>query len=337
MSEHFWHNRRVLITGVNGFLGAWLAQALVERGAQVFGLDRCTRGALELHDGLSRRVNLMTGDIASLRDVQQILERSKPHTCFHLAGQSTVEAAGRSPIPTFEANIMGTWVVLEAARHSTSLEGLVVASSNHVYGEQAVRPFTEDFPLQGSSPYAASKACADLIARCFAQSYGMPVVTARMTNTYGGADPHDTHLFTASILSLLQGGAPVLQNEGAPVKSYLYIRDAIAGYLLLGERAAWPEVRGKPFNFCTDTPIDVLGLVNAIIQVAGLTGIAPRILSHSGVERSHECLSNERANTLLGWRPRYSLEAGLRETVEWYRTHEKPMGEIPAGRVTVSA
>lgn len=337
MSDQFWHGRRVLITGVNGFLGAWLAQALVERRAQVFGLDRVPHGALALHQDLPGRVELMTADVTSLHDVQGVFERSKPHTCFHLAGQSTVEAAGRSPIPTFEANIVGTWVILEVARHSESLEGIVMASSNHVYGEQALQPSAEDGPLNGSSPYAASKACTDIIARCFAQSYGMPVVMARTTNTYGGADPHQTHLVTASILSLLKGQPPVIQSDGLPVKSYLYVRDAIAGYLLLGEQAARPEVRGNPFNFCTDTPIDVLGLVNMMIQVAGLTGVTPRILGRSGAGGCHEFLSNERARAVLGWRPRYSLEAGLRETIEWYRAHEERCSHAPGGHVTVSA
>jgi CDP-glucose 4,6-dehydratase len=337
MSENFWHGRRVLITGVNGFLGAWLAQALVERQAQVFGLDRCPHGALALHEGLPDHVELMTAEVTSLQDLRRVLARSKPQTCFHLAGQSMVEAADGSPIPTCEANVVGTWVVLEAARHSTSLEGIVVASSNHVYGEQAVQPSVEDLPLNGSSPYAASKACADIIARCFAQSYGMPVAMARTTNTYGGADPHQTHLVTAAILSLLNGQPPVIHGDGSPVKSYLYVRDTISGYLLLGEQAARPEVRGKPFNFCTDTPIDVLGLVNTMMQVAGVTGMAPRILGQSGVGRCHEWLSNDRARAVLGWRPRYSLEAGLRETIAWYRAHGERFANDPGGHVRVSA
>ena len=320
MADAAWQGRTALITGISGFLGAWLAEALVERGAAVFGFDKVAGGALELHDGLAGRVNIITGDITSLEDAERALKASSADTCFHLAGHSMVDPESRSPVATFEANARGTWIVLEAARRFGRLSRIMVASSNHIYGHQETAPSAEDAPLNGVNPYAASKACTDLIARCFAETYRMPIAIARNTNTYGGADPHQTHIVTASILSLLQGQPPVIQSDGSPVKSYLYVRDTIEGYLRLGARADAPDVRGQPVNLSMDAPVSVKELVETLIRVSGVQGLPPKILGTAGAWTEREWLSNARAKAVLGWTPHYSLEAGLRETFEWYRT-----------------
>lgn len=319
MADTVWRDRTVLVTGISGFLGAWLAKTLVERGATVFGLDKAAGGALELHQGLAGRVTVIEGDITSLEDVERALKASEADSCFHLAGHSMVDPESRSPLTTFEANTRGTWVVLEAARRFGRLARIMVASSNHVYGHQQATPSSEDAPLNGASPYAASKACTDLIARCFAATYHMPIAIARNTNTYGGADPHHTHIVTSSILSLLQGCPPVIQSDGTPHKSYLYVEDTIAAYLRLGERADAAGVRGEAFNICMDTPVSVHELVDTLIRVSGVSGIAPKIAGEPGRWHEREFLSNRKAKAVLGWAPHYSLEAGLRKTFEWYR------------------
>ena len=317
--EQRWAGRTVLVTGISGFLGAWLAEALLEQGAVVAGFDRTAPGAMELHEGLADRVTMFTGDMTVLEDVEQAIRSSKADTCFHLAGHSMVDPENRSPLPAFEANARGTWVVLEAARRVGSLARIMVASSNHVYGHQGSTPSTEDAALNGTNPYAASKACTDIIARCFAESYRMPIGIARNTNSFGGADPHLTHIVTASILSLLRGEAPVIQSDGSPVKSYLYVRDTIEGYLRLADRSAEPEVRGQPVNFSMDEPVSVAALVSTLITVSGATDISPRILGAPGQWHEREWLSNARAKSVLGWRPQFTLKDGLRETYEWYR------------------
>ena len=319
MTGDFWRDRRVLITGVGGFLGAWLARTLLDRGARVFGFDRAAQGALALHEDLERQVPVITGDVRSVDDVERALDESGARTCFHLAGQSMIDSAGRSPLETFESNVAGTWATLEAVRKAARLDGTVVASSNHVYGEHAEFPFHEEFPLNGTSPYAASKVCADVVARSFADTYEMPVTVARNTNTYGGADPHTSHIVTASVLSILHGERPRVHSDGTPVKSYLYVKDTISGYLALGERAAEPDVRGRGFNLCTDIPISVLDLVRTVIWVAGAEGVTPEVLGTSGPPSEREFLSNGRAKAVLGWAPEYSVEAGIRETFEWYQ------------------
>jgi len=317
----FWADRTVLITGVSGFIGAWLARTLVERGARVTGLDTTATGALQFHEGLDGQVDVAVGSITSLPDVTRALERFRPEVCFHLAGASMVDRSIAAPMATFEVNTLGTWVVLEAVRQVGSRPRLVAASSNHVYGNHETFPYCEDFALDGPSPYAASKACADIVARSYAATYDLPIAVARLTNSYGGADPHVTHIVTASIISVLRGEAPVLLSDGSPLKSYLYVRDTVAGLVRLAEMADRPEVRGRAFNLAMDEPITVLDLVRTIVKVSGAQGLTVVPQGTPGAFHEREFLSNGRAKTILAWRPEYALEDGLRETIAWYREH----------------
>ncbi len=318
MSDAFWANRRVLITGIQGFIGAWLARALADRGARVVGYDRADRGALDLHPGLREQVALVLGDLTDQPALERVLAEHQIQTAYHLAAQSNISVARGSPVPAFESNIRGSWTFLDACRCYGQCETIAVASSNTVYGEQERAPFTEDFALNASNPYAASKACTDILARCYAATYGLPVAIARATNTYGGADPNVDRIVPGTILKLLRGEAPEIRSDGSPRKGYLYVKDTVEAYRILGERAAAPDVRGRAFNFHPDQPTSVLELVQAMVRVAGRPDLQPRVLGAPG-KYEYEFLSSERAKRVLGWTPRYSLEDGLRETFEWYR------------------
>src|SRR5439155_9219271 len=199
-----------------------------------------------------------------------------------------------------------------------ALETIAVASSNTVYGRQERAPFAEDLPLNANNPYAASKACTDILARCYAASYGLPLAVARATNTYGGADPNLNRTVPGTILTLLDGGAPEIKSDGSPRKGYLYVKDTVAAYRLLGEWAADSAVRGRAFNFHPDEPTSVLDLVQTIIRVSGRPEVQPRVSGAPGTYE-FEHLSSACARDLLGWEPAYSLEQGLRETFAWYR------------------
>lgn len=316
-----WTGKTVLITGVGGFIGAWLAEALLARGARVTGFDQTAPGALLLHEGLNENVEVALGSITSPEDAQRAFDRFQPEVCFHLAGASMVDRSIASPVATFEVNALGTWVILEAARQAASTASIVVASSNHVYGNHETFPYSEDYALNGPTPYAASKACADIVARSYAATYGLPIGVARLTNSYGGADPHLTHIVTATILAVLRGDPPVIHSDGSPLKSYLYVKDTIAGLIRLAETASSSAVRGRAFNLCTDEPVRVLDLVQTIIDVSGVTELRPRVLARPGDSHDREFLSNERAKAILGWHPAFTLEAGVREAVAWYREH----------------
>ena len=318
MTAGFWGGRRVLVTGANGFIGGWLARALVDLGADVTGYDKSDRGALDLHAGLKHSMSLVQGDLTDQPRLESTLSERGIQTLYHLGAQSNISVARGSPVPAFESNIRGTWTVLDACRSFGKLEAIAVASSNTVYGEHERSPFDESFALNANNPYAASKACTDILARCYAASWGLPIAIARATNTYGGADPNLDRIVPSTILALLRGERPEIRSDGTPTKGYLYVKDTVSAYLLLGERANDPQVRGQPINFHPEQPTSVLELVQTMVKVAGRSDLEPRVTGAPG-KYEHEHLTNERARAVLGWAPEYSLEEGLREALEWYR------------------
>lgn len=318
--RHFWDGRRVLVTGPNGFIAAWLIETLVDNGASVVGYDRSPVGTLDLHPGLRDRVELVIGDLTDQPRLERTLADHGVQTLFHLAGQSSISLSKGSPIPAFESNIRGSWCVLDAARTYGKLETIAVASSLTAYGEQDSSPFDESFALNGSDPYAASKACTDILARCYAASYGMPIAAARTANIFGPADPHLDHIIPGTLLTLLRGERPEIRSDGSPSKGYLHVSDIVSAYVLLGERAAGMDVRGRAFNFHPDQPITVLDLVRLMMKVGDRPDLEPRITRQSD-NREHVWLANERAKRILGWEQKVSLEDGLRDTMNWLRQH----------------
>lgn len=327
----FWQNRPVLITGLTGFIGCWLARRLVEEGARVVGFDLDSTGALDLHPGLAGRIKLFRGDILDQPSLTAALREQATDTCFHLAGQSMIETGLASPVRTFDINIRGTWSVLEACREA-GVRRVVVSSSNTIYGNQSHYPFDEDAPLNGAHPYAASKACCDIITRSYAKSADLDAVVCRQTNTFGGADPHRTHIVPATILSLLRGERPVINSDGTPVKAYLYVEDTVSGYMALAEMAHQPTVSGGAFNITAKEPVSVLDLVKAVIRVAGSTDEPEVRGTPATTRREREHLSPEKARMVLGWQAAHTLEAGLAKTWDWYRSNADRYERIAGAR-----
>ncbi|MCC6176781.1 MAG: GDP-mannose 4,6-dehydratase [Chloroflexi bacterium] len=319
-TNRFWQDRRVLITGANGFIAAWLARRLTGLGAVVTGYDRSDRGALDLHEGLRSAVDLALGDLTDQPKIEGLLTEKRIQTLYHLGAQSSIAIARGSPVPAFESNIRGTWAVLDACRAVGTLDSIAVASSLTAYGDQEISPFDESFALNGNQPYAASKVCTDVIARCYAATYGLPIGIARTANIFGPADPHLDHIIPGTLLALLRGERPEIRSDGSPTKGYLYVSDIVEAYRLLGERAGDADVRGRAFNFHPDEPISVLDLVRAMMKVANRPDLEPRITGTPG-QYEHVWLANARARCVLGWDQQVPLEAGLRDTLAWLREH----------------
>ncbi len=318
--QNFWQGRRILITGLTGFIGCWLAENLLKEGAVVFGYDLDKHHALDLHPGLRDRVTIIIGDILDTESLVAAFREKNINTCFHLAGQSMIETGLSSPAKTFEVNVRGTWSVLEACKQ-TGVERVVVSSSNTVYGPQKNYPFTEESPLNGEHPYAASKAATDIVARCYAKTLKMHVVACRQTNTFGGADPHRTHIVPSAIFSVLKSEAPVIKSDGTPTKAYLFVEDTVSGYMRLAEMAADPRVSGGAFNITAEEPTSVSDLVKTLIKVSG-QNLEPNIVgTAANTRKEHEHLSTKKAKEILDWQARFSLEEGLAKTFDWYRAN----------------
>jgi CDP-glucose 4,6-dehydratase len=316
----FWLDRPVFVTGCAGFLGSWLTIALVKAGASVVGLVRDEVPFSYLRRaGFQDRISVVRGDVTDYALVERVLTEYEIDTIFHLAGQTVVPIANRSPISTFETNVRGVWAVLEAARLSARVTRVLVASSDKAYGAHETLPYVEDAPLLACHPYDVSKACADLVARTYFATYGLPVAVTRCANLYGGGDLNWSRIFPGTIRSVIRGERPIVRSDGTMLRDYLYVRDAVSAYLTLAERVDEPGVTGEAFNFGMDAPSTVLGIVRAIIAVSDHPELEPVVLADAPNEIPAQYMDSGKAHRLLGWSPRYSLEEGLRETLAWYR------------------
>jgi CDP-glucose 4,6-dehydratase len=315
----FWLDRPVFVTGATGLVGSWLVRRLVEAGANVVCLVRDTVPHSELvRSGTIGRVTVVRGDIVDRAVLERALGEYEIDTVIHLAAQTIVGIANRNPVSTFEANIQGTWALLEACRRSPLVKQIVVASSDKAYGDQEHLPYTEATALQGRHPYDVSKSCSDLITTAYATTYGLPVVITRCGNFFGGGDLNWNRIVPGTIRSVLRGQRPVIRSNGAYVRDYFYVEDGAAAYMLLAERlAANPALRGEAFNFSNETQVTVRQLVDRILGAMSAT-VEPDVRNEASHEILHQYLSAEKARRLLGWSPLYDLDTGLGRTVTWY-------------------
>lgn len=316
----FWKERRVFVTGCTGIVGSWLTLALLEAGADVVGLirDRVPLSHLRL-SGAAQRIVAVDGDIADGELLERVLNEYEIEVVFHLAAQPLVRLANRAPLGTFETNIRGTWLLLEACRRSPTVKRMVVASSDKAYGDQDTLPYTEDAPLQGRHPYDVSKSCADLITQAYFTTYRLPVSITRCGNIYGGGDLNWDRIVPGTMRSVLRGEAPVIRSDGTLLRDYLFVADIVEGYLRLAECLEDPALHGQAFNFGMDDPKTVREIAQAIIAISDYPQIEPVILNQASHEIARQYLDSEKAQRLLGWRAQHSLEEGLRQTLHWYR------------------
>lgn len=316
-----WQDRPVAVTGATGFLGSHLVAHLVRLGAQVVVLVRDDVPPTAITREWLPKVAVVRGRVEDQGAVERLLGDYEVRTLFHLAAQSQVGVANRNPVATWEANIAGTWTLLEAARRSPRIEQVVTASSDKAYGAQPVLPYDEDMPLAGVNPYDVSKSCADLISQSYHATYGVPVCITRCGNFFGPGDQNWERLVPGTIRSLLRGQRPLIRSDGTMVRDYLHVVDGALAYLLLAERMADDEsIVGHAFNFSTESPMTVLELVARIQKAAG-TDLEPEILGIATHEIESQFLSAAKARKLLGWAPTMSTDEALSDTVEWYREH----------------
>jgi len=313
--------RTVLVTGATGLVGSWLCRRLLDDGAQVVALVRDWDPQSELvRSGDIQRCTVASGQLEDYPAVVRAIVQHGVDTVFHLGAQAIVGTALASPLATFEANIRGTYHLLEACRvHRDQVARVVVASSDKAYGAAAL-PYTEATALNGQHPYDVSKSCADLLAQTYAVSYGLNLAVARCGNIYGGGDLNWSRIVPGTIRSVLEGKAPVLRSDGSFVRDYIYVEDVVDAYLALGEAAGRPGVRGEAFNFSPQRPLTVLEITRAVLAAMDRSDLQPVVLGTARGEIRDQYLDSGKARRVLGWEPHFGLEDGLEATVAWYRS-----------------
>jgi CDP-glucose 4,6-dehydratase len=354
-----WNRRRVFVTGASGMIGSQLTRTLLSQGAEVIALVRdyvpqsellhggpfrdapfhggsfhgepspgetahgtTPRATKDDHAARGGSLTIVPGELENYRTLERAIAEYEIEVVFHLGAQTLVQIAQRAPIGTFRANIEGTWNLLEACRQVPTPRAIVVASSDKAYGACDDLPYTEETPLRAQHPYDVSKACADLIARTYGVSYQLPVAITRCGNIFGPGDINFSRIVPGTIRSVLLNEPPLIRSDGTMVRDYIYVADAVEGYLRTAQRLLeQPEaLAGEAFNFSTQRPLSVLEITQLILRTMQRTDLEPRILNTARSEIPAQALSAEKAERMLGWKSRYSLEQGIEATIPFVRS-----------------
>ncbi|MBX3096498.1 MAG: SDR family NAD(P)-dependent oxidoreductase [Fimbriimonadaceae bacterium] len=326
-----WNGRRVLVTGAGGFIGSHLAERLFTEGAQVRALVHYNGagrwGWLDASEH-AKAMDVMMGDIA---DPESVLSAAKDQeVIFHLAALIAIPYSYHAPRSYVRTNVEGTLNVLEAARrYGTSR--VVNTSTSETYGTAITVPISEDHPMQGQSPYSASKIGADMIADSYYRSFEIPVVTARPFNTFGPRQ--SARAVIPTIMSqLLSGQREIRLGALHPTRDLNYVTNTVEGFLAAGSH---PAAVGQTFNFGTGREISVMDLAELIAQIAGreIEIVSEESRQRPPASEVERLLADAtRARTVLGWHPRVDLEEGLERTLAWV---EKNLDRYRPGVYTI--
>lgn len=314
--------KRTLVTGGHGFIASHLARALLERGDAVTVLDLPAPPLSGLAlQGIAPAVELVEADLRDAEAVGATLAAGEFEAVFHLAAQTLVGPAMADPAATFEANVRGTWVLLEACRRA-EVPALVVASSDKAYGPSDELPYREGMRLRPASPYEASKAAADAISLSYRPAFGLPVAVTRFANVYGGGDLNFSRLVPEAVAAVLDGRRPRIRSDGSPERDFLHVDDAVAAYLAIEHAVgAGGPAAGEAFNAGGEQPHSVAEVVEEIADLAG-GGLGPEYgLGNPAGEIDRQFVDSAKLRQLTGWRPEVELRDGLARTLEWYRQH----------------
>lgn len=316
-----WNGKRVLVTGAGGFIGSHLAERLVQLGARTRALVHYnaldTRGWLDTSDARND-LEVISGDICDRDCVHDAMQGVD--VVFHLAALIAIPYSYRAPESYVRTNVIGTLNVVQAARE-LGTERVVHTSTSEVYGTARYVPIDEKHPLQGQSPYSASKLSADKMAESFHLSFGVPLVTVRPFNTFGPRQ--SARAVIPTIITQCLVGDTVKLGSTTPTRDLNFVGNTVSGFI---KAASVPEAIGKTFNLGSGREISIGDLALLIAELMGQTveircDENRRRPGPSEVERL--LADNTLAREVLNWEPEVDLETGLSQTIEWMREHLK--------------
>ena len=328
-----WKGSKVLITGINGFIGGNLAKLLLLKEANVFGLIRNkNKNTYLYYENLDQKVTLIDGDITDKDLLFRIISEEQIEFVYHLAAQVEVGVGITNPVLSFETNIRGTYFLLEAVRMCHPLvKSVIIASTDKSYGSYGVdmMPYKEDYPLKALYPYDVSKACGDMIARSYASDlYNLPVVVTRFSNIYGPGQLNFSALVPDAIRSALGYSQFIPRGDGTNLRDFLYIEDVVSLYIIIGKELADKpsQYSGEVFNAGTNSPTTVESILNSVFRIIGnesdLINIKKQMkLNSTKGEIDYQYMDYAKAYKHFKWKPSTALNEGLQNSIAWYKNY----------------
>lgn len=335
VSDRFWRDRTVFITGHSGFMGGWLALWLQQMGAKVIGyaLAPPTEPSLFEAARVVEGMSSLEGDIRDFARLRSVLADCRPEIVFHLAAQSLVRRSYTDPLETYATNVLGTAQVLEAVRSVAGIRSVLCVTSDKCY-ENREWPwgYRENEAMGGFDPYSSSKGCAELIISAYRRSFfhpaqhakhGVAVASARVGNVIGGGDWAEDRL-VPDVIRALSARQPIHVRNPQAIRPWQHVLEPLAGYLLLA-RMLYEDgsAFAEGWNLGPGEE-DVWSVSRLVERLVTLWGDGPGWERDDG-DHPHEaqCLKLDcaKARTRLGWAPRWSLDRGLRATIDWYRAY----------------
>ena len=310
-------NKNILVTGGAGFVGGHLVEELIKLKANVIVVDiNLDKHSYLFTENLHKKSTVINLDICNYKKLLALIKKYKIEFIFHLAAQALVEDAYVNPKYTFENNTVSTVNILEAVRTNPQIKGLVVASSDKSYGKLHKAKYVETDPLSGDHPYDTSKSVTDLISTTYYKTYKIPVVVTRFGNIYGEGDLNFSRIIPGIMKSVIRNSQLKIRSNGQYVRDYLYVKDVVAGYLLLAKNIH--KIKGEAFNFGSDETLNVMEVIKQVEKVLGKK-INYKILNTAKNEIPYQSLDYSKIKKTLGWRPKKNITSKAKEIMDWYK------------------
>ena len=333
MKLGFWKNKKILITGINGFVGSNLAKQLLLNGAKVHGITlKKKKNSLLNFEKIHKQCKLYEGDISNNKFVNEVLNKDKFEILFHLAAQVEVGVANKNPFETWESNIRGTYNLLNNVSKKKNIKSVIIASSDKSYGSypKKLLPYKETYHSKAIFPYDVSKACADMISQTYASDlYKLPIITTRFSNIYGPGQLHFSALIPDLARSLINDIDFIPRGNGCDIRDYVYINDIVDLYLLLAKNLyKKPKLRGEIFNAGTNQPLRVKEIVKKFYfhkkefkKFSKITKLMSKKKTRG--EIPYQFMDYSKLNKFFGWKPKYKFDDTIDEVLNWYYKYLK--------------
>ena len=309
----------ILITGGTGFIGSHLIEELLRYNPKniICTYRASNPRAYFYSQELPKKTTLVNCDIKDFKRVFDILTKYEIDIVFHLAAQPIVDTAYKNPLETIETNVMGTVNLLEACRQKGDLKAVVVATSDKAYGKAEELPYTEEARLKGDHPYDASKTAADLMAQTYFRTYGLPVVIARFSNTFGPGDINSNRIIPGIFESIITNKELLIRSDGKMIREYTYVKDITDGCVKLAQNI--DKIKGEAFNFGSKNIFNVIDVIKKIEETLNVR-INYKILNISKNEIPEQYLDWTKAKEKLDWQPKTNFEDGIKKSFNWHKS-----------------